>query len=330
MTAKVTARMHPAASATQPIAAERDAVDRMAEDGDHRPAGLQCRDAGEDAEDDQREDHLRGGVARQQGHDHADRGEDAERRQALGLVAPLAFGQRRGEEHEDERQLAQVGGSEDAAHLTVTVRPHGPPSSSPDRARTYCQRRTRARVLPAVAGKLRRAGRRSRRGGAVASRACSNVQQGAHDMLAPWQTAASDGPAGSSSQRSSPSSSPRSSGARGRAARLGQRVRGSRLVVGGRREAIQQASGLDASPGLIAVVDTPGGAAGAARERVAAGRARPHGVPGVAVVRTPADGGRALVAADGTSALVTATLAASADEADVVARATPASSACRA
>ena len=44
----------------------------------------------------------------------------------------------------------------------------------------------------------------------------------------------------------------------------------------------------------------------------------------MAVVRTPADGsgGRALVAADGTSALVTATLRASADEADVVARAT--------
>ena len=46
------------------------------------------------------------------------------------------------------------------------------------------------------------------------------------------------------------------------------------------------------------------------------------GIPGVAIVRTPAGAGRALVARDGTSALVTATLRASADEGDVVARAT--------
>jgi uncharacterized membrane protein YdfJ with MMPL/SSD domain len=45
-------------------------------------------------------------------------------------------------------------------------------------------------------------------------------------------------------------------------------------------------------------------------------------VPGVAIVRTPADAGRALVARDGKSALVTATLRASADEGDVVAGAT--------
>jgi uncharacterized membrane protein YdfJ with MMPL/SSD domain len=91
------------------------------------------------------------------------------------------------------------------------------------------------------------------------------------------------------------------------------------------RHAIQDASGVDASPGLIAVVDTPRGAAGAeAQRRVGEVAQVLHGVPGVAVVRTPADrpGGRTLVAADGTSALVTATLAASADEADVVARAT--------
>ena len=91
------------------------------------------------------------------------------------------------------------------------------------------------------------------------------------------------------------------------------------------RQAIQQASGLDASPGLIAVVDTQRGAAGAQAQRRVAEVARVlDGVPGVAIVRTPADGsgGRALVAADGTSALVTATLGASADEADVVARAT--------
>jgi uncharacterized membrane protein YdfJ with MMPL/SSD domain len=91
------------------------------------------------------------------------------------------------------------------------------------------------------------------------------------------------------------------------------------------REAIQQASGRDGSPGVIAVVDTPGGAASAAgRERATDVARILDGVPGVAVVSTPADGsgGRALVAADGTSALVTATLRASADEADVVARAT--------
>jgi uncharacterized membrane protein YdfJ with MMPL/SSD domain len=97
---------------------------------------------------------------------------------------------------------------------------------------------------------------------------------------------------------------------------------GSSSVAAG--QAIQQASGLDASPGLIAVVDTPRGAAGAQAERRVAAVARVlDGVPGVAFVRTPADrsSGRALVAADGTSALVTATLRASADEADVVARA---------
>ena len=89
------------------------------------------------------------------------------------------------------------------------------------------------------------------------------------------------------------------------------------------REAIQQASGLDAAPGVIAVVDTPGGAASAqGRERVAHVARVLDGIPGVAVVRTPADAGRALVARDGTSALVTATLRASADEGDVVARAT--------
>jgi uncharacterized membrane protein YdfJ with MMPL/SSD domain len=90
------------------------------------------------------------------------------------------------------------------------------------------------------------------------------------------------------------------------------------------REAIQRASGLDDAPGIIAVVDTPGGAAGApARGRLAQVARVLAGVPGVAAVHTPADaGGRGLVAADGRSVLVTATLRASADEADVVARAT--------
>ena len=88
------------------------------------------------------------------------------------------------------------------------------------------------------------------------------------------------------------------------------------------RQAIEAASGLDASPGLIAVVDTPQGASSAqARERIAQVARVAEDAPGVAVVRTPADGpgGRALVAADGKSALVTATLEASADEGAVVA-----------
>src|SRR4051794_36867594 len=73
------------------------------------------------------------------------------------------------------------------------------------------------------------------------------------------------------------------------------------------RQAIQHASGLDAAPGLIAVVDTPQGASSPqARERIAQVARVAEDAPGVAVVRTPADGpgGRALVAADGKSALV--------------------------
>src|SRR5436190_898638 len=81
------------------------------------------------------------------------------------------------------------------------------------------------------------------------------------------------------------------------------------------REAIQKASGLDAAPGVIAVVDRPDQARVARVARIL------EGVPGVAVVRTPGDS-RALIAADGRSALVTATLEASADEAAVVAGAT--------
>ena len=86
------------------------------------------------------------------------------------------------------------------------------------------------------------------------------------------------------------------------------------------REAIQRASGLDPAPGIIAVVDTPNGARD--QQRVAeVARIAAH-APGVAVVHTPADAGRALVASDGKSALVTATLKSSADEGDVVAAAT--------
>src|SRR5919108_5771786 len=51
------------------------------------------------------------------------------------------------------------------------------------------------------------------------------------------------------------------------------------------REAIQKASGLDAAPGVIAVVQTPDGS----RQRVAQVARILDGVPGVAIVRTPAD-----------------------------------------
>jgi uncharacterized membrane protein YdfJ with MMPL/SSD domain len=81
------------------------------------------------------------------------------------------------------------------------------------------------------------------------------------------------------------------------------------------REAIQQASGLDSAPGVIAIVDRPD------PPRVAQVARTLEGVPGIAVVRTPADS-RALIARDGRSALVTGTLKASADEGDVVAAAT--------
>jgi uncharacterized membrane protein YdfJ with MMPL/SSD domain len=86
------------------------------------------------------------------------------------------------------------------------------------------------------------------------------------------------------------------------------------------REAIQKASGLDAAPGLIAVVDTPNGARD--QDRVAQVARIAEHAPGVAVVHSPADAGRALIARDGKSALVTATLKASADEGEVVAAAT--------
>jgi uncharacterized membrane protein YdfJ with MMPL/SSD domain len=86
------------------------------------------------------------------------------------------------------------------------------------------------------------------------------------------------------------------------------------------REAIQRASGLDPAPGIIAVVDTPRGAEDQPRVAQVA-RIAEH-APGVAIVHTPADAGRALIARDGRSALVTATLKASADEGEVVAAAT--------
>ena len=59
------------------------------------------------------------------------------------------------------------------------------------------------------------------------------------------------------------------------------------------RQAIQKASGLDASPGLIAVIDTPAGAAGAeAQRRVAAVAHVLHGVSMTAM--SPGDASRPL------------------------------------
>jgi RND superfamily putative drug exporter len=87
---------------------------------------------------------------------------------------------------------------------------------------------------------------------------------------------------------------------------------------------IERASGLEASPGLVAVVDTPHGAASAdGRARVAAVRRMAASDPGIGAVRAAGDpGARGLVARDGRSALVLATLRADASESAVVAHAT--------
>jgi RND superfamily putative drug exporter len=77
------------------------------------------------------------------------------------------------------------------------------------------------------------------------------------------------------------------------------------------RKQIERASGLKASPGVIALVDAPRGVTSAdARARVAAVRRVLAADADVGAVRTGGD----LVAADGRSALVTATLEAGADD----------------
>jgi uncharacterized membrane protein YdfJ with MMPL/SSD domain len=88
------------------------------------------------------------------------------------------------------------------------------------------------------------------------------------------------------------------------------------------RHMIERASGLDAAPGIIAVVETPRGAGGEpGRARIAAVRRALLTVPGIGAVRAAGDPGTdGLVAADGRSAVVAATLKANADEAEVVDR----------
>jgi uncharacterized membrane protein YdfJ with MMPL/SSD domain len=77
------------------------------------------------------------------------------------------------------------------------------------------------------------------------------------------------------------------------------------------RKQIEHASGLEASPGVIALVDTPGGATSAqARARIASVRRVLRADQDVGAVRAGGD----LVAADGRSALVTATLRAGVDD----------------
>jgi uncharacterized membrane protein YdfJ with MMPL/SSD domain len=90
------------------------------------------------------------------------------------------------------------------------------------------------------------------------------------------------------------------------------------------RQTIERASGLEASPGVIAVVDTPQGATSVpGRARIAAVRRVLAADPGVGAVRAAGDpGARGLVAANGRSALVTAALKASADDGDVSSRLT--------
>jgi uncharacterized membrane protein YdfJ with MMPL/SSD domain len=83
------------------------------------------------------------------------------------------------------------------------------------------------------------------------------------------------------------------------------------------RQQIEQAGGLKASPGVIALVETPRGADSAdARARIAKVRGAMQADADVGAVRS----GGALVAADGRSALVTATLKAEADDFDVADR----------
>jgi uncharacterized membrane protein YdfJ with MMPL/SSD domain len=88
------------------------------------------------------------------------------------------------------------------------------------------------------------------------------------------------------------------------------------------RQTIERASGLEAGPGVIVLVDTPRGATSAeGRERLAAAQRVVAADPGIGAVRAPDDpGGQRLVAVDGRSALVVGTVKASADDGDVADR----------
>lgn len=82
-------------------------------------------------------------------------------------------------------------------------------------------------------------------------------------------------------------------------------------------EVLERANGLEAAPGIVALVDNP------TRERVGAVRDALRGDPDVGAVRAPGDpGAQGLVADDRRSAVVVATLKAGVDEADAVERAT--------
>ena len=181
-------------------------------------------------------------------------------------------------------------------------RPRGPPSSSQERARTYCQRSTSgARVLPREQGEVRRAGRRRAAPPLVASRAfLTRPARSSRHAQRIGRTRHPTAPQDPDRSARRPSSSPRSSGARWPGSSTpptGSRTLARRRSP--RRQAIQKASGLDGSPGLIAVVDTPGGAASAHGARARrGGRARPRRRSGGgrrAHARRRA-GGRALVA----------------------------------
>jgi uncharacterized membrane protein YdfJ with MMPL/SSD domain len=91
------------------------------------------------------------------------------------------------------------------------------------------------------------------------------------------------------------------------------------------REAIERASGLEASAGIIAVVDTPTGATSAdGRDRIAAVQRVFEADQAIGAVSSPAEprAGPSLVAADGRSALVTGSVKADADQDGTVERLT--------
>ena len=212
-------------------------------------------------------------------------------------------------------------------------RPGAAPSSGHGRTRGVLRGEYEwRRVLRREQGEVRRAGRRRAAPPFVASHALPTRQQGAPDMLSALAergirrprriligalltfvvAAVLGGPVAGRLDSANGFEDPASSSVAA-------------------REAIQQASGLDACTG------SHRGGRNAGRRRKRAGRERVahvarvlDGIPGVAIVRTPAGAGRALVARDGTSALVTATLRASADEGDVVAGQPIVSRACRA
>ena len=298
MTATVTARTHPAVSQrAQAIAVEGDAVDGDGRDGDDGPSRLQRGHAGEDAGDDEREHGLRahGGATAAARRCRPRRG----RRAATGprhraLQWPSASAAAMSTRTSGSSRVSAA--LRTRAHRTVKVPAGRRAVVRPRRGRgAYCRGEYERRSRTA-AGAGRSSSRRP-----TTRRAAVRSFQGVPDpsskelptCSAHWQNAASDGHAGSSSERWSTFVV---------AAVLGGPVAGRLDSANGfedpgsssvaAREAIQQASGLDGCTG------SHRGGRHAGRRRSAQGRERVaqvarvlDGIPGVAVVRTPAGAG---------------------------------------